>query len=507
MSRTRGRRYDAEPKLNIKKVLATIIAIVVFVMFVISLKNLLTEGEKPQEVSTVTTYFTVFTNNKWGVIDNKGKIIVDTTYDEMIIIPDKTKDLFICTYDVNYEEGTYKTKVINKSKEQILTNFDAVEAIENYDNNSVWYENDILKYQKDGKYGLIDFSGKEIVPAEYDKIYALPGIEKSIIIEKDGKVGLVSNSLGEIIINPEYAEIESLTDTYTNGYIVKNIESYYGVITADKKTILDFKYDEILNVAGNDMYAVREDGKLKLIKKSGETVLDKDFDEVISIDGESIVIKDNNKFGVIDLAGNSQIPCEYDDLRLAFEKTYIAKKDNKYGLVQIGNEELLDFKYVSMNYRKQPNFIEADTEDYKTDVIDSSLNTVLKGVILSEVNTEKGYIRVREDSNYKYYNFKFEEKKTQEVLPTSTLFLFKENGKYGYENKDGERIVDPIYDDATEQNEYGYVAVKKDGVWGSLKSDGTMVLEPSVNLDNNLYINFIEKWHIYENSNMNIYTK
>ena len=227
MSRTRGRRYDTEPKLNIKKVIATIIAIIVFIMFVISLKNLLTEGEKPHEVSTVTTYFTVFTNNKWGVIDNKGNIVVDTTYDEMIIIPDKTKDLFICTYDVNYENGTYKTKVINKQKERILTQFENVEALENYDNNSIWYENDVLRYQKDGKYGLIDYSGKEIVPAEYDKIYALPGIQKSIVIEKDGKVGLVSNSLGEIIINPEYAEIKSLTDTYENGYIVKDINSYY----------------------------------------------------------------------------------------------------------------------------------------------------------------------------------------------------------------------------------------------------------------------------------------
>ena len=87
------------------------------------------------------------------------------------------------------------------------------------------------------------------------------------------------------------------------------------------------------------------------------------------------------------------------------------------------------------------------------------------------------------------------------------MFLVKENGKYGYENKEGERVVDAIYDDATEQNEYGYAAVKKDGVWGALKADGTVILEPSVNLDNNLYINFIEKWHIYENANMNIYTK
>ena len=92
-------------------------------------------------------------------------------------------------------------------------------------------------------------------------------------------------------------------------------------------------------------------------------------------------------------------------------------------------------------------------------------------------------------------------------MPTHTLFLVKENGKYGYENISGERVVDCIYDDATEQNEYGYVAVKKGGIWGSLKSDGTVCLEPNVNLDNNLYIDFIDTWHIDENSNMNIYTK
>ena len=60
MSRSRGRRYDEKPKLNIKKVLATIIAIAVFIMFISSLKNLLTIEEKPKEISTSTTYFTVF---------------------------------------------------------------------------------------------------------------------------------------------------------------------------------------------------------------------------------------------------------------------------------------------------------------------------------------------------------------------------------------------------------------------------------------------------------------
>lgn len=505
---SRGKRYEAsEPKLNIKKVIATIIAIAVIIMFIISLKNLLTKPKEKEEISTITSYYSAFKNNKWGVIDNNGNIIIDLNYDEMVVVPDKIKDLFIVTYDVDYNSGNYKTKVLDKAGKEVLSNFNNVQAIENYNNNEVWYENDILKYQKDGKFGLINFSGKEIVPAIYDKIYAIPGIQKSIVIEKDGLLGLVSNTLGEIIIEPEYAEITSLTNSYDNGYLVKNKDSYYGIITADKKKILDCKYDEIKPVTGNDMYVVVEQGKLKLIKKDGSTILDTGFEEITSIDGDNLIIKKEGKYGVITSSGKEVIPAEYDDLKFTFDRNYIAKKDDKYGIVKSGNETVLEFKYDSATYRKEAGFIEADTEDFKTDIIDSSLKIVLTDVIISEVNKDKGYIRVRVGDEYKYYNFKFEEKKPQDVLATNTLFLIKENGKYGYENKNGERIVDPIYDDATEQNELGYVAVKKDGLWGSLKANGNIALKPSINLDNNLYINFINDWYVYEDANMNVYTK
>ena len=92
-------------------------------------------------------------------------------------------------------------------------------------------------------------------------------------------------------------------------------------------------------------------------------------------------------------------------------------------------------------------------------------------------------------------------------MPTNTLFLIKENDKYGYVNSKGEKIVDAIYDDAKEQNEYGYCSVKKDGVWGCIKSDGTIVVNPSINLDNNLYIDFISEWYLHEDINLNTYTK
>ncbi len=503
---SRGRRYDNEPRLNIKKVVATIVAIVVVIMFVISIKKLLSNMKRTKEVSIAETFFPVYTNEKWGVMDNAGKMIIHNTYDEMVVVPDKNKDLFICMYDVDYEKEEYRTKVINKNGEEILTNYEKVQAIENSDGNDIWYENNVLKFEEDGKYGLIDFDGKLILKAEYDNIYALEGIEKNIIIEKNGKKGLVNTSMGEVIIQPEYTEISTLTKTYENGYIV-NQNGKFGVISADAKIVLEPIYDGIKNVTSNGNYAVVEAGKVKLINSSGETKLTSGFDDIHEINGENMIVISNGMYGVIKLDGTNVISNEYEDLTYIYGTNYIAKKNGRYGIISEEGNTLVDFTYVSMQYIKTADFIQAEKDNYKTDLIDRNCKVVLKDVIISELNLDSGYLRIREGEEYQYYNFKFEKKTNKEVLPTNTLFLVKENGKYGYENKNGDRIVDCIYDDAKEQNKFGYCAVKKDGVWGALKSDGTVVVAPSINLDEYLYVDFIDTWYLTKDLNLNVYTQ
>lgn len=64
-------------------------------------------------------------------------------------------------------------------------------------------------------------------------------------------------------------------------------------------------------------------------------------------------------------------------------------------------------------------------------VYDSEYNEKISGK-LEEVNTAKGYIRMYLDDEYKYYNFKFEEKTASSLLTSNTLFLSKKDGKYGF---------------------------------------------------------------------------
>lgn len=507
MNKNRGRRYDQTPKLNKKKVVATVIAIIVFLMIIVSLKGILTPGEQKEEIHSLIEYRTSYENGKWGVIDTTGKKIINTEYDEMIIIPDETKDIFICTYDIDYNNETYKTKVLNKEGKNLFENYNNIEPLENTDGSSIWYEKNVLRYQKDGKLGLINFEGKEVLKLEYDKIYSLEGTENCLIIEKNGKKGLFNTYMEEITIEPEYTDIRCFSNNYEKGFIVKNENNKYGVIAADKSKVFECKYDEIKDITNNNYYVIVENGMLEIINAVGKVILNDGFDSVEEIGVDSFIICKDGKYGIVDIEGKTIIDTEYEDLSFSISNYYIAKKNQKYGIINKDNESIVNFEYNSINYLKTADFFKAEKDNYTTDIYDRNFDKKLEEVIISELNLEDGYLRIRKNNEYKYYNFKFEEKSNKELLIGNTLFLVKENGKFGYENKAGEQIVDCIYDDAKEQNKFGFCAVNKDGVWGALKSDGTVVVNPNVNLDEYLYVDFISEWHRYNDLKLNIYTK
>ena len=505
----RGRRYDDDggSKLNIKKVIAVIIALIVIIMFAIVVVKVIKIDKETIEKTVSLKYYTVYENQRWGVINSKGETIIKPSYDEMIIIPNPEKDVFIVTSNVDYTNGTYKSIAINSKGEQLFKDFEKVEALQNLDRrNNVWYTTNCLKVQKDEAWGLIDFSGKTLLNCQYDSIETLPYVKNSLITSKDGKKGLV-NSAGNVIINNEYSQILALTDQYEDGYIVKNNDNKYGVIGTNKKILVPVQFEKIENMKSEDYYIIKEDGILKLFNTATEQKTNIDADSVKSINGESIVIQKSEKQGLLNITGDLEIEPKYQELTHIFGNYYIAKLDDKYGVIDNKEEKKVDFLYTNMIYRKDADFIEADIENsVNSNIIDRNFNVKLTGIV-SEVNINKGYVKVREENEYKYYNFKFEEKKNTQLLTENTLFLDKKDGKYGYVNKDGIVVVNYIYDDAMEQNTSGYSAVKKDGKWGAIDAAGKVVVEPSLELEKNTVIDFIGIWHMAEDANAGYYTR
>ena len=165
----------------------------------------------------------------------------------MIVIPNSKNDVFICTYDVNYSTGDYKTKVLNKKNEEIFKNYEKVEAISNKDeNNNLWYEDNVLKVKKDGKYGIINLSGKELTSIEYDEIVAMDGIRNTLKVKKDGKYGVIDNDGKELILT-QYKDVINLGEENKAGFIVQADDGKYGIVDYSGISIIKTKYDEISN--------------------------------------------------------------------------------------------------------------------------------------------------------------------------------------------------------------------------------------------------------------------
>lgn len=504
----RGKRYNGEAKLNMKKVFAVIIALVVIIMFIFIIYKLVANGQGTRMTSVY--YFTALENNKYGVINNKGETIIEPSYQEYIVIPNSGKDIFLCTYDVDYDNNTYKTKALNSKNEEIFTDYSQIEAISNYDeNNNITYEQNALKVQKDGKYGIIDINGNELLPCEYDDLYSLKNTDNSIIIEKDEKKGLV-DSTGKKVIDTIYKDILPLGDDYKLGYIVVDENNNYGVVDCNNQEVLEPQYEDIKSMTDDGKYIVKENEKWELVNKDGtvnEITALENADDVAGIKLGNIIIENNNKFGVINQDGDEIVSTDYDDIKFAFTDTFIIEEDGKYGLANSENKIVIDPIYETMNYIDSADLIEASEDGITSNLIDSSLETKLSGIV-SEINTNKSYIKIRVDDEDKYYNYRFEEQSEKDINTSNTLFLTKQNNKYGFVDKDGNEVVECTYDDARTQNAYGYAAVQKDGKWGVIDQTGKVVVEPTYDLSDSMQIDFIGEWHLGNiDSNATYYTK
>lgn len=498
----RGKRYSSEPKLNIKKVIAVALVIAVIVMFVIAIKKLINSDATNNGI-VATTYFTIYSNDKWGVIDNNAKTIIEPTYDEMVIIPDNKKDVFICTENVDYDNNTYTTKIINSKNNEIFKDYNKVQAIENYDEyNNLWYEKNVLKFEKNGKYGLINLEGKLLLEPEYDEIYSLRGIEGSLITVKDKKQGIV-DATGTVIVPNNYLEIKSLGKD-TNLYIVKGDNNNYGIY---EKT--EIKYQEVKQLNNKDIYCVKENNKYKVIDEEENEILNFKFTDIKEIKENIVIYINNKKYGAYDIEQNKNIKCEYDELKYTCENNFIAKKNNLYGIIDIDNNIKQKIEYALVGYYEEAQIYELEpknNESAENIILNNNLQEIAKG-ILDDVSGEKSYIRLWTEEGYKYYNLLGEEKDSREILVKNKIFLKKQDGKYGFIDKDGNIVVDYIYDDAKEQNEYGFAAVKKDGKWGAIDTQGNTVCETNYDLDENLLIDFIGKYHLGKDINLLFYTE
>ena len=379
-----------------------------------------------QKIEETSTYYKLKQDDKYGIINEKGELVLEPQYEE-IIIPNLNKAVFICK---NGDEQ----KILNDKKEQLFTQYEDIEPIEliNIVSESS-YETNVLKYKKDDKYGLISFEGEKIAEPKYDEISSLGYKDGEVIVKENNKYGILNTVTGSTIIKTIYDSIES--DQYYNetngykrsGYIVCNItsEGYrYGYYDYEGSKVLDAEYNQItrLTQVGDktDMY---------------------------------LIIAKNGQYGVY-INNNKIINTEYQSISYnSGLEMFIVEKTGQYGTINEKGVQILNLEYSDI----QINGIYIYTKKGEEQIIydkDGKKIDISPNIIIEQTDSQDYYIKIEQNEDtaiYTLVNSRYEdviEKKYTyiENLYDGYFIAINDNGKTGIIDTEGNIIVDFIYD-------------------------------------------------------------
>lgn len=403
-----------------------IITIILICIIAVGIFLKLKDSNKNYELVQVNeyNYFVSKQNNFFGVIDKKGNIIVESEYDE-VKIPNPEKAIFICRKNENI-------KVLNENKEQLLTQYEKVDAIKLKNvSGDLIYEKSVLKYKENEKYGIINFEGKKITKAIYDEIENLPYKEGELIVKQNEKYGII-NIKGGKIINTEYDQI--VVDGYYNegnnykyaGYKIlnKTEEGYrYGYINYKGELIEEVQYNELSRIRDIDdidnVYILGAKNGQFGITKNGKLILQNEYQSISFNETNNLLaIEKSKKYGVSDLNGKIIVPIEYNKISINGMYLYA---ENEQGITVYNNE--------GSQVNIDPNIALIDTENEKYRIKINTTDGTKYGIIGKD-----GKKLV--DEKYNYIEYLYEQ----------YFIVSNEKSKLGVINdKDNEKI-EIIYD-------------------------------------------------------------
>lgn len=407
-----------------KKIIIILIIAIIATISIFFIKNKM-DNKYNYKIETITDikYYICKENEKFGVIDEDGKVIINAQYDN-VIIPNPSLDVFVCYKGDN-------TEIFNNKNERLFEKFEKVEPIKLKSEASTFsYEKSVLAYKQDGKYGLINFYGKTVTKNIYDTIENLQPTEGKFLVSKDKKYGVIDLN-GNVIVKAEYDlcksdEYYTKQDGYTkSGFIVANKlnDGYkYGYFNYNGSRILSIDYNDIERIPKEDdkniYLIVSNNGKYGLYNKS-KKIIENEYIEIVYDDNVDLLfLQKNKKYGVASLNGKILIDVNCDEIYSRGIYLYVSKNgDNK---VYDSNINPIDINFNTTIY-------ETANENYK-------ISTVL--------NNNITYFGILDKNNQNLVDEKY---RYLEYLYKNYFIAIDDNGNLGVINSSGKIIIEMKY--------------------------------------------------------------
>ena len=211
---------------------------------------------------------------KWGFIDKKGKVVISGAYDEL----------------GNFSEDLASFR--KKAKWGYL-NKSGIEIIPPQYYNAFAFKKGKAKVSNfERKYGIINTQGKSVIPIQYDGLGDFS--EGMCAFKKDGKWGYI-NEENTVKIK---ADFDSANDFKNNQAIVKKKDKYFLINKVGKKISEDF---DKLSLMDSGLYKVRLNKKYGILAKTGKSLVEAKYQSISDASGQVVAVKKDGKFSLLSL--------------------------------------------------------------------------------------------------------------------------------------------------------------------------------------------------------------
>ncbi len=296
-----------------KKISVILIGIIIIISLALSIYIPNKDKIKDEKEDTSINYSVIEKDGKKGVAQN-DKTIIEPQYDD-VVIPNQHREVFFCK---NGEES----KFVNSKNKEIFTEYDDVELI-SYDESK--YEKDILKYEKNGKVGLLGITGKHITETKYEELSSIGKKEGEILVKENGEYGIIDEK-GNTKIKNKYDAIES-DGFYTDengykkaGYIVRIVttDGYrYGYYDCDGTQVLKEEYNQIerLTEIKNDVYLIVAKNGQYGVYINNSKIINTQYQSIdYNSDLQIFIVEKTKLYGAFNLKGIEILPIEFSQL-------------------------------------------------------------------------------------------------------------------------------------------------------------------------------------------------
>ncbi len=273
----------------------------------------------------------------------------------------------------------------------------------------------VIGYQKNGKWGLLNMKNERVIDPEYFVLY--PFDESNLICSRkyygdlSPQFGMITTK-GKLVLSFEYDLLEKNDDRL----IVRTKERnhmLYGVIDVDGEAYIPLEYRRI-NPLNHKLFAVSKDlFSYQIYNKQGVLQQQESYDSIGTFQEGYAKIFKNGMVGLIDEAGNVSVKPTYKDIKI------------ENGLISAQSFPV--WKLYDDHYQLRGEYYYNEMEPFE------------RWVYKAKTNQTEALINIGDEqlTDFKNYNF---------LQLKDTLISYSYRGKQGVITLKGNEVIEPIYD-------------------------------------------------------------